>query len=149
MRIAAPSRPGFIVAVVMVDGAHGASSHAVLGFLVFTGAMLQPLNAAVRPKHGAPYRSQWEVLHKAQGHLLWAGGAWVSVLGAHKLDKKRETTGDLAAPHGLWATALVFASLWSVLFLGLLAKGLFLRTNLKAKDAGNKWAGTELKGNMA
>ena len=117
---------GFGVGVDMVSEA-GATAHAKLGYLLFVLAMLQPLNAAVRPGHGARWRAQWEALHKAQGHALWLLALWSSVLGANLLDDRRVGAGDFVSEGALGAAALVFALTWTLLFAALLARELLAK----------------------
>lgn len=156
---------GFSVGVDMVSEA-AATAHAKIGYLLFVLAMLQPLNAVVRPKHGAKWRAQWEVLHKSQGHVLWLLALWSSVLGANLLDDRRVGAGDFASEGALGAAALVFAIAWTALFAVLLAKELLakqaaakeeLETRASTDNAievemdvdSKKWRPSEMKSNMA
>ena len=117
---------GFGVGVEMVTEA-GATAHGKLGYFLFVLTMLQPLNAVVRPGHGARWRAQWEVLHKAQGHALWLLALLSSVLGANLLDERRVGAGDFASEGALGAAALAFALAWTTLFAALLARELLAR----------------------
>ncbi|KAL1496873.1 hypothetical protein AB1Y20_014456 [Prymnesium parvum] len=47
-------------------------AHFVLGNIVTALGVLQPINALLRPHHGARFRSEWEVLHKLSGWLSLA-----------------------------------------------------------------------------
>lgn len=61
---------GFIAGIYYkrTAAAHFVSVHAKLGLAVMIGGMLQPLNAFIRPKPGAPYRTIWSLAHKSIGY---------------------------------------------------------------------------------
>ena len=84
---------GFAVALVMVDGAHFAKSHAYGGAALMAIGWLQPLNAFLRPhpldertgaKSGA--RKTWEFVHKGAGRLAIACAPLVIVSGLYAIE---------------------------------------------------------------
>jgi hypothetical protein len=85
----ATAAAGFIVALVLRwdRGAHFASAHGKLGLVVMVLAVLQPLNACIRPLRGKPdspmttARFVWEVVHKGAGWATLAAAAAAIVLG--------------------------------------------------------------------
>ena len=65
---------GFIIAVtqfsVFGEGHYApAKAHGVMGVIVMTLGILQPINGFLRPHHGKPYRRVWELLHKGSGYF--------------------------------------------------------------------------------
>lgn len=59
----------FIVVYVGGAGDPAYFAHGVIGIIAFTLTLLQPLNALLRPKHGAYWRTPWEWLHKSSGRV--------------------------------------------------------------------------------
>lgn len=60
---------GLIVAVYMkLNTPHFNSTHAKFGLAVMIVGVLQPLNAFIRPKPGAEWRSLWSFAHKNMGY---------------------------------------------------------------------------------
>lgn len=60
---------GFAVAIYMKWNTHHFdSTHAKCGLAVMIVGVMQPLNAFIRPKPGAPYRAIWSFCHKNLGY---------------------------------------------------------------------------------
>ncbi|MEW5308039.1 MAG: hypothetical protein WDW38_000028 [Sanguina aurantia] len=59
----------FIVVYVGGAGDPAYFAHGVIGIITFTLTLLQPLNAFLRPKHGAYWRNPWEWFHKSSGRV--------------------------------------------------------------------------------
>jgi Eukaryotic cytochrome b561 len=61
---------GFVLALVFKSEhrEHFTSTHGQIGLAVFVAAILQPINAAVRPHTGTPFRRVWSLFHKSLGY---------------------------------------------------------------------------------
>ncbi|MEW5303909.1 MAG: hypothetical protein WDW36_006556 [Sanguina aurantia] len=59
----------FIVVYVGGAGDPAYFAHGVIGIITFTLTLLQPLNAFLRPAHGAYWRTPWEWFHKSSGRV--------------------------------------------------------------------------------
>jgi len=64
---------GFGLAVDFTASAHGkhfSGTHGKLGLAAFVLAMLQPLNAFIRPGKDGAHRPVWEIVHKGSGWIV-------------------------------------------------------------------------------
>ena len=82
----------WVLALVSFGPPYGSTprseAHFVLGNIVMVCGLLQPLNAALRPAHGATWRKQWEALHKGAGYLSLLLSVPTILLGAMLLDQQ-------------------------------------------------------------
>jgi len=100
-------------AVTAAQGEHFQGTHKQLGLVVTALAVLQPLNAFVRPhateagEEKTVLRAVWEVAHKGVGWLCLAAGV-VNIFTGLELDIMKH--GELAkARHALLSLAVAFA----------------------------------------
>jgi len=57
-------------------------THGLLGLIIMSLGVLQPMNAFIRPHNDQPYRKQWELIHKNIGRTATLLGPINCVLGA-------------------------------------------------------------------
>lgn len=65
--------------------AHLSILHAKIGIAVMGAAILQPLNAFIRPGKKAKHRLLWEIVHKGMGYLVPLASMYVIYLGLIQL----------------------------------------------------------------
>ena len=101
-----------------------AKAHGIMGVVVMTLGILQPINGFLRPHHGKPWRRAWELLHKGSGYVAVLLAVPTICLGAI-------VAGGTITP--------TYLSVYGVAIVGIVAYAAYLW------GAGKKAAGQPLK----
>ena len=131
---------GFALAVYMTEDEgvpHFGSLHQQLGLTLTIIAVIQPLNALIRPQETQSSQPQptprlvWEVVHKVLGYGGWILSQYTIHLGIKLVCD--QVDGDLCGSHSEWYwtgfVVLVYLILWSLTQLRT------LKSNLLQEDA--------------